>query len=235
MAATASAAGSHGRRNAVIIALVVIVIILVAALATLGGGSSSPLAPKTITVAGTVSASGSGTYATEVDFTDSSGATHSVQVSGGSFSISLANPGAYSVVVKWAGTYSWQGGTVTVSNPLNLNVGAGGASATTYTITITTPNSDIYISGSAHTNGFTTYPVGIVFSGSNGGQYSATVNTPAGSSTGTYSLSLPNDQSYSVTINGKGALGYSGSCNAGTLTVYENAGVSSGQAPLYSC
>ena len=205
------------------------------ALAAFGGGSSSPLAPKTITVSGTVSASGSGTYATEVDFTDSSGATHSVQVSGGSFSIVLANPGAYSINVKWSGAYSWQGGTASVSNPLNLNVGAGGSSSASETITISTPASDISISGSAHTNGFSTYPVGIVFTGNLGGQFSATVNTPAGTSTGTYSISLPNGQSYSVTINGQGALGYTGSCNPGTLTVDAGPGVSSGQAPDYAC
>lgn len=230
-----TASASHTRRNLIAIIVVIVIAFLVVALLAFGGGSSSPLAPKTVTVSGTVSASGEGTYATEVQFTDSFGVTHSVQVSGGSFTIALANPGAYSIVVEWSGAYSWQGGSVTVSNPLNLNVGAGGSSSIPESISISTPDSDISISGSAHTNGFTTYPVGIAFTSANGGQYSAAVSTPAGTSTGTYSISLPNDQTYSVTISGKGALGYSGSCSAGSLTVDEGPGFSSGQAPYYAC
>jgi hypothetical protein len=113
------------------------------------------------------------------------------------------------VVLIW--TFSGQGG----------GLGSVGSPAT------------VSVSGVASTNGFSTHPVDIIFTSTDGSQYTAQVYVTTGNS-GTYSIELPNNNVYQVSIYGAGALGYTGTCNAGTLSVRQGFG-SGGLTESYSC
>jgi hypothetical protein len=76
---------------------------------------------------------------------------------------------------------------------------------------LTYPN--VLVSGTVSTLGIGTHPIRIDFASPSGQVYSAQVNN------GQYSISLPNNQDYSVTVTGAGALGYTGSCSGGSLNL----------------
>jgi hypothetical protein len=79
----------------------------------------------------------------------------------------------------------------------------------------------VLVQGSATTTGFSTHAVSVAFTEDTGQLYTTSVVG------GAYSISLPNDHTYSVTISGQGALGYSGTCNAGSFTISQGPGSSS--------
>ena len=91
----------------------------------------------------------------------------------------------------------------------------------------------VSVSGTATTNGFSTHPVVIIFTSTSGAPYTAQVYVTTGSS-GTFSIELPNNSVYQVSIQGAGALDYTGTCNAGTLSVDQGFG-SGGLTESYSC
>jgi len=211
---------SHRRRNiigGVVVAILVVAVVII-------------MLPRPVTVLGTVTTSGSGTYATGIVFTGSSGKTYSAGVSNGKFSISLANPGTYSIQVNWAGAYSWQGDIADVPNPLKLNVGLGGASTVSENISLRVPDSSVTLTGTASANATDMHPVEMIFIGSvDDLAYTTKVLN------GTFSITLPNSQAYIVMMTENGLQGYAGTCNAGSLNVYVSAGSSSAQVGAMSC
>jgi hypothetical protein len=230
---------SHTGRN-IIIGVVIVIVLGLAILYFVGGfgngstpgvigGGPSPLAPSQATVSGSASTSGSGTSATEVLFTSGAGTTYSAPVSGGQFSIQLPNPGAYSIQVKWVGSYSWQGGTVSVSNPLDLNIGPGGSSSVSDSVSVSTPDSTESFSGGASTTTYGTSAESISFTGTSGGPITATI------SGGSYSITLPNEMSYTVQIQYSDAFG-GGTCTASSsFNVNVPAGQLISSVPNFSC
>lgn len=93
-------------------------------------------------------------------------------------------------------------------------------------ITVLPPPSDVIVSGSVSTVGAGTHPVKIEFVASTGVSYSAVP------SSGSYTITLPNFQTYNVLIDWNGALGSSGTCSAGTLSLKSYADTWSAN---YSC
>ena len=82
--------------------------------------------------------------------------------------------------------------------------------------------SSITVSGRVSTNDAGTNPKAVVFTNENSGQaYDTAVFN------GQYSVSLPNQQSYTVTIEWSGPTGANGTCNAGTVSLGQGAGASS--------
>ncbi|MGA2198821.1 MAG: hypothetical protein ABSG45_02675 [Nitrososphaerales archaeon] len=82
--------------------------------------------------------------------------------------------------------------------------------------------SSVTVSGRVCTNGTGTNPKAVIFTNENGGQaYDTAVFN------GQYSASLPNQQSYTVTIEWSGPSGANGTCNAGTFSLGQGAGGSS--------
>jgi len=80
----------------------------------------------------------------------------------------------------------------------------------------------VSVSGFVST-GFGTHPTNVQFTSDNGALYYGTVNVTNQDSE-SYSAQLPNGHVYSVLVLWSGALGSSGSCNAGTLSVSQSAG-----------
>jgi hypothetical protein len=82
--------------------------------------------------------------------------------------------------------------------------------------------SSVTVSGRASTNGTATSPESLIFTNENTGQVydTAVVN-------GHYSVSLPNQQSYTVAIRWSRPSGVNGTCNAGTFSLGQGAGGSS--------
>ena len=223
---------SHKRAAFVAIAVVVLLAAVVAVFFLRQGGVSSALVvPSTVKVFGTASSSGSGTYVSQVIFTDAYGTTYPAQVSNGQYSISLTNPGSYTVQVKWVGAFYWQGGAISVS-PLNLNIGAGSVRSISEAFNVSTPDSSINVTGTALTNnGVGNQTLQITFNSSNGESYSTHAFN------GKYSISLPNNQVYSVqiTTSSGGQTGYPTTCTAGYIDIDTYPGYNSYQAGPSSC
>lgn len=95
-------------------------------------------------------------------------------------------------------------------------LGGGVSRSAVYTISVLSAR--VTVSGTVTTTGLGTHPTAIQF-----------VNTVTGATftaavvSNSYSIELPNQQTYSVTVSWSGLLGASGSFDAGTLRV--NAGV----------
>lgn len=209
----------------VVIALLVLAVIALAA----GGGhiSIGPSTPSSVTVTGNMVLSGQGTQPTALIFSSSQG-TYPATLSQNGYTVTLPNPGTYSVQLQWTGSYSWQTGSIALSQYV-LNQGAGASSSVTQDWNAYTPNSQITVAGSVQTVGLGTSPTGISFTSSQNGQASTT--SVVG---GSYSVYLPNDASYSVQVSWSGLLGVTGTCNAGTLSVQASAGTST-QSQNWSC
>jgi hypothetical protein len=73
--------------------------------------------------------------------------------------------------------------------------------------------SSVMVTGSASTKQLGTHAINIGFTSDNGQVFNAAIVN------GMYSIALPNDHMYTVQIGWAGALGSSGTCNAGTLNV----------------
>ena len=80
----------------------------------------------------------------------------------------------------------------------------------------------VSVSGFVST-GYGTHPTNIEFTSDSGALYYGTVNVTNQNSE-SYTAQLPNGHVYSVMVLTAGSLGYSGSCNAGTLSVDQPAG-----------
>ncbi len=76
---------------------------------------------------------------------------------------------------------------------------------------------NVNVSGSITTVGAGTHPIRVDFTNPSGVVSSATVVN------GQYSLTLANNQDYSVTVEWSGILGVTGSCNGGSLNLNVNA------------
>ena len=224
---------SHKRTFLAIAVVVILLILSIAVVFSLqkGGGSSALTVPRIVKVVGTASSSGTGTYVSQVAFTDTYGNTYAASVSDGRFSISLRNPGSYTVQAKWAGAFYWQGGEIYVS-PLTINVTAGNVGSILEAVNVSTPDSSVYVTGTAFTisGEAAGQSLQITFSSSNGQSFSTNAIN------GEYSISLPNDQVYSVQITtSSGQSGYPSTCTAGyiNLNVYPGMGTLS-EGPI-SC
>jgi hypothetical protein len=185
-------------------------------------GVSNPLsAPATVVLSGAATASGQGTSITEVTFSGNQG-TFSAPVSGGQYSVSLPNPGTYSVSEIWYGQYQWQNGTVQNVGSYTLNQGIGGETQLNYDLpALTTPNSQIQVSGALQTS-FSTTPTFVDFVDPAGQGVELT-----SSNGNTYSGQVPNLMTYKVVIYYKNAIGGIQNCTAGTEPLNEPAGTSS--------
>ncbi|MHB1908292.1 MAG: hypothetical protein ACYCQJ_05390 [Nitrososphaerales archaeon] len=76
---------------------------------------------------------------------------------------------------------------------------------------ISYPN--VQVSGTITTVGTGTHPIRVDFTSSSGQVYSTQV------SSGQYSLTLPNNQDYAVTVTWSGFAGATGTCNGGALNL----------------
>lgn len=88
--------------------------------------------------------------------------------------------------------------------------------------------STVAVTGSVSTKGFGTHPVNVGFTSDNGQLFNAAVVNSQ------YSVNLPNDHTYSVQVAWSGALGASGTCQAGSLSVSQGPG-SSGLTNDWTC
>ena len=181
-------------------------------------GSPLPLAPSQVTVSGQISATGAGTQGTSVVFTSGTGNSYAAAVNGGFYSVALPNPGTYTINVKWAGQYSWQVGTSTVTSSLNLNQGVGGSSSFTEDISLNTPNSTAEINGAVKAATPGTTAIGIIFNSTQG--YKSPVSQVY-SGSGTYSVVLPTQTDYGVYIEWQSPF-QTGYCYAGSITNFNS-------------
>ena len=77
---------------------------------------------------------------------------------------------------------------------------------------------NVSVTGSISTVGLDTHPIRVDFTNPNGVVSSATVTN------GYYSITLTNNQDYTVTVDWSGLLGATGSCNGGSLNLNANSG-----------
>jgi hypothetical protein len=194
-----------------------------------GSSTTEPSMPVStpnslITLSGAVTTTGSGTSATGIVFT-AYGLHFNTTVTAGKYTVQLPNLAKYAQLVSWVGTYPWQTGSV---NATTVTVNQGAGTTQTNNFAASTPASTITVSG---TISILTgeHPTSIIFTYS-GSQFSA---TPSGTS---YSLSLPNAATYSVSITWTSSFG-SGTCTPtpSTLTLQLAAGVTTKTGVNWSC
>jgi len=94
-------------------------------------------------------------------------------------------------------------------------------------------SSEVSVSGSATTAGAATHPVSIVFATGTGHVYVATARNVQGNSS-YFTISLPDYQTYIVTIIGADALGHLSACNGGTFSLSQPSSTS-GDTESFSC
>ena len=75
----------------------------------------------------------------------------------------------------------------------------------------------VQVSGAITTEGAGTHPIRVDFTSPSEQVYSSQVND------GKYSITLPNNQDYSVTVTWSGLTGNTGTCNGGALNLNVNA------------
>jgi hypothetical protein len=156
---------------------------------------------------------------------------------------------------KWLRCHSWISCEVLTANlPRNRNVSADSPSMprsntsrnvvlvilvlvvvgmVSYYFYGSSSSSNVSVSGSATTAGSTTNPVSIIFATGTGQVYIAAARNVVGNSS-YFSTSLPNFQTYIVTIIGIDALGHLSSCNGGTFSLSEPSG-GPGLTESFSC
>ena len=173
-----------------------------------GPGGSKASAPSQVTVSGTVNPTGQGTQATLITFTASNGASYSSPVSSGAYSVALPNGFTFLIKLDWIGQYSWQGGSVTLSQPLSLSVGAGQSAQVTQNLQVPTPPSTVTVSGTVTTLGQGTSAKDVTFTPTSGSVLEAAL------SSGQYAISLPNNMTYVVGVDWLGQYSW----QSGSLT-----------------
>lgn len=155
-----------------------------------------------ITMTGSATSSGSGTTVTGVTYM-TKGLSFSANLSGSQYTVQLPNLASFTTSVSWAGSYSWQSGSIGTS-AVSVSLSPGHSSAS-QDLTASTPNSVVTISGSISlASGLS--PTLITFA-VNGQQLTT---TPNGS---TYTIQLPNLTNYVVSINWAGG-GQTGTCHS---------------------
>jgi hypothetical protein len=192
--------------------------------------------PSQVTVAGTVHTVGKGINATYIVFYETgpgANATYTGEIKDGTYSVSVQNVETYHVVVFWSGPYPWQAGsTQAFFGPTRylLPIGAN-TTLLTKNINITTVNSTVKVKGEVRMlvpnvtpdGAPLRTPVKVVFGSTEYNRTFIANLTPVGKGNySNYSTTLPNLMSYSVTVLWNGMFGTHGSCNAGTIYVYEN-------------
>lgn len=152
-----------------------------------------------VTVTGSVSTTGEGTYPTNLVFTSSNTGYTYASVSNRLYQISLPNGVNYSVEVAWHGAYAWQSGVDLWQGGklVTVNASAGETGPMTEDFALPTPDSNATVTGFVHTTGVDTFPASVTFAG-RGGSYVFSVVGP--DITVYYNLTLPNIDSYNVTI-----------------------------------
>lgn len=160
-------------------------------------------------VLGSITTTGTGTHPTLITFKSSHGSFNQT-VTSGEYAISLPNYDSYNVSVNWNGEYPWQSGSYLASN-FNLN----SSSIVMANWNVQTPNSVIAVSGNLTASGIGTRPTDMIFSIAN---TTASFNT---SLNGThYSISLPNEATYLVSVGWSGAYAWqSGNVSAGDYSL----------------
>ena len=170
-----------------------------------GGTSSGTTSRSTsgglslVTVSGTVRTTGKGTRPTLISFAGGSGAFTSI-VTNGTYSVTLANAGQYSVQVSWKGSYAWQSGTVAEGEYSPSQT----ASQSSHDFQVTTPDSDTTVHGVVSTSGRGTNATSLTFSSS------LTSEVVARVSDGSYSVVLPNELTYEVSVSWAGEYSWQG-------------------------
>jgi hypothetical protein len=177
------------------------------------GGSNPLSAPATVDLSGSVSTTGQGTSITGITFTSSTGSTISGSISGSLYTVTLPNPGTYSISENWQGIYTWQHGSSQNVATYVVDQGIGGNSTLYYNVPpLATPDSQVPISGLAQT-GFSTTPDYLEFTASNGQEFQLNINNES------YQGEIPNLMNYTVQIFYKNAFSGIQNCTAGTLMV----------------
>ncbi|MDG6922508.1 MAG: hypothetical protein JRN67_04350, partial [Nitrososphaerota archaeon] len=167
-------------------------------------------------VTGTITTTGTGTSPNLIVFRSSHGSFNQT-VSSGEYAISLPNYASYNVTVNWGGEYAWQSGSYLASN-FDLN----SSSSVITNWNVQTPNSEITVSGNLTASGIGTHPTTMMFSLGN------TTTKLSTSLSGTfYSISLPNQATYSVSVGWAGSYSWqSGNVSAGDYVLSLLAGAS---------
>ncbi len=184
-----------------------------------------------VTVSGTISTTGSGTSASKINFNGKAG-LFSASVTGGQYSISLPNLDIYSTSIQWSGGYSWQTGSLNGPS-YNLDLPSGAASGEN--LVFGTPNSNIVVTGTVHTNGIDTHPDALIFTASNGQVLTVQASNVNGHD-GSFTITLPNLIDYSVQVQWTGFLGIGGTCTASnSWSLDVGAGTASVSVGTFAC
>jgi hypothetical protein len=162
-----------------------------------------PTPDSNVTFTGSLSTTGDGTYPVEILFTSSSTGNVYASLSNDQYRASLPNGVNYSVEVAWHGQYSWQLGSDTwlAGKEIPVSQGPGAGPSLTRSFDLPTPDSNATVTGFVRTTGASTFPTLVTFAG-RGGSYVFSI-TDLGS-TESYNLTLPNIDTYNVTVAWKG-------------------------------
>jgi len=205
---------SHVGRNTLILLVVAAILISAAAgillIVSRGPASAAgPHASQFVKVTGDVVLSGKGDSPINVIFIDSSGKEYSSIVAANQYAVLLPNGVLYKVLVGWKGDYPWQSGNVSASELLVNQTFGGTTELSNQHVIANAPDSNIDVMGSANVSDSGATPILVVFVGG-GQEYYSPI------SGGTYSVTIPNLQSYSVQIQWQTGDGRSGQCTAGS-------------------
>lgn len=172
-----------------------------------------------IALTGNLSTSGSGTRITEIMFSSSHGQNYTSTVSKGNYGVNLPNYDSYTVYAMWSGNYSWQSGSV-ILGILDTNA----SSTMKQDWNVSTPASQILVSGDLSTTGTGTSVSALRFQGNHGASYYV------GVSNSKYSIGLPNDQTYNVSVSWRGSYAFQSGNIESSLVLSEGPSVTSLQA-----
>jgi len=170
-----------------------------------------------VEVYGNVLTTGAGTQAAHISFESAQGVYNQTVVEG-EYAISIPNDDSYNVSVAWTGEYSWQSGSGIAGN-LNLNSN----SSVVANWNLRTPNSMITLSGNLTASGIGTRPTSMNFTYGN-----STLSFGTSLSGTSYSISLPNEATYSVRVGWTGEYSWqTGNVSAGDYSMNQLTAVSS--------
>ncbi|MHB8702290.1 MAG: hypothetical protein ACYC7D_14905 [Nitrososphaerales archaeon] len=167
-----------------------------------------------VSLSGGIAASGSGTRASEVTFVSSHNVNYSESVLNGEYNVSLPNLDSYAVYASWSGAYLWQSGSASLGS-IQVN------DFFIHNWTLETPASEILVSGKVNTTGSGSSANALTFSGNKG----SIMNVVA--SDGEYSVTLPNSETYDVSVGWSGSYSWQRGSIAMSLSLYEGLGITS--------
>lgn len=210
-----------------------------------GNSTTTLIHEANITVSGKINVSGSGMHPISISFYRANpNRTYSTNIIGpASYAISLPNLNTYDVVVFWAGQYPWQKGFVPVKPAVwQFDLGLVNQTNTTYNLNFTLPNGLINVSGRVRMLSPNITPSGqvlraptqVIFKAGNGMKFVGNIitynitsqtNPNQTSHQYIYNASVPNLNTYNVTVNWNGQYDTKGTCYENVTSIYTGVGV----------